>query len=53
LERSGHFPAVTDPVGNDVPGQGTVITATNGRPTLNGFYATGKRAEHDLLAYPR
>lgn len=53
LERDGHFQTVADPAGNDAPGGGTVITATNDRLILTGFYFTSSGAEHGLLAYPR
>ena len=53
LDRDGQFQTIADPAGNDTPGQGTVITATNDQLTLTGFYYTSTGAEHGLLAYPR
>jgi len=53
LEQDGRFQTIADPAGNNAPGQGTVITATNDGLTLAGFYYTSSGAEHGLLAYPR
>ena len=53
LLRDGRFATVAPPASNNKPGQGTVITATNDRLTLTGFYYTRSGAEHGLIAYPR
>lgn len=50
LAQGGEFVTVADPQGNDVPQQGTVITATNDRLTLVGFYFSGGGTIHGFIA---